>query len=450
MRALAARSNRDGSSSIEDGERSMATKLLWLELAITVFLDTANELLGFFGFPLVLGQLTRFCFLAINVIVIFEFGKRKETQAVVLIFTFFALMILREVSLGMSAMSYAAVYWAKFLLYVSTFFAIKCAGSAGGITVDSIERFFKWSIMFIAPAFLVLAILGVLDQRSFDLGYEGSILSKNSMSVTLLLLFVVSLFLVFRKRLSFLWSIVVAVSLFLLGSKATIAFALVIALACFFHELRRLSSRGLLTVGVMLAGICLALWLFWDSVSAVVGSQLQRYRYVLTQQDGSIADYLLTGRGDLLEAGLTSFLDDLSLPFLIVGSGISTLSSGVASFVDAAVAYRGIEMDIFEIALASGIVGICVMLAPFVMSLGALREYRTTDSFYLALGLLITFGFMTLGGHVVTEGMPAAYFGTYLAYICMLPGSENSHCSNSATTGTFQRNGGFEMDRIEG
>lgn len=419
---------------------SMVAKLLWLELVITVFLDTANELLGFFGVPLVLGQLARFCFLFINVIVIFEFGERKETQAIVLIFVFFALMTLREAPLGMSAISYAATYWAKLLLYVSTFFAIKCAGSAGGITVDSIERFFKWSIKFIAPVFIALAMLGVLDQRSFDLGYEGSILSKNSMSATLLLLLAVSLFLVFRKRLSFLWSIAVAASLFLLGSKAAMVFVLVIALACFLHELRRLSPKGMFTFGVIFAGICVALWFFWDSVSLVIESQLQRYQYVLNQQSGSIADYLLTGRNDLLVAGLSSFLSDLSLPSLIVGSGISALSSGVANFVNAAVAYRGIEMDLFEIALASGIVGICVTLAPFVMSVRALRENRVTDSFYLALGLLVAFGFMVLGGHVVTEGMSAAYFGAYLAYICMLPRSENETCPSGVKVNQPQDN----------
>lgn len=416
--------DRSRASSSVKNAKNLVSKLLWFELLITVILDTANELLGIVGVPLVLGQVVRACFVVLNLLVVFEFGEKRESQVVVLIYIFFALMVLREVDLGIGGIAYAAVYWAKFLLYVSTFFAVKCAGTAGGLEIEAVEKFFRWSIVFIAPAFLLLAMMGLLEQSTFDSGFEGAILSKNSMSATLLLLFAISLFFAFENKTSFLWTVVIAAALFLLGSKATIAFAVVVIVASALHEMRRLAPRGLLTLALLVAGVCIALWLYRDSVILVIDSQLQRYRFVMNQGGGSFIDYLLTGRNDLLDAGISYFLSDITPITLIVGSGISSLSHGVADIVNAATAYRGVEMDVFEIALASGAAGVLVALSPLVMSMCSLRNNRTPNSFYLVIGALVMLCFMVLGGHVVTEGMPAAYLGIFLAYICLIRKSD--------------------------
>lgn len=399
----------------------MLAQLLVFELFATVFLDTANELLGILGAPLVLGQVVRAFFIFLNLFAIFEFGKRMESQVIVLIYLFFALMVFREVYLGIGGMSYAATYWAKFLLYVSTFYAIKCAGSAGALKVETVETFFRWSVVFIAPAFLFMVMVGLLDQRAVDSGYEGEILSKNSTSATLLILFATSLFLALRKRVSFFWVIVIAVTLTLLGSKSTIVFGATMVIACVFNELRSLAPRSLLLLGLMAIGICAAIWIYRDAVGMVVESQLQRYQYV-TERGGSFMDYLLTGRNDLLGAAAASFLDRMTPLSLMVGNGIAALSFDVADIVNAAGMYRGVEMDFFELAFASGVIGLTITLIPFAMSLKALMRIEFEHSFYLGLGVLVAGCFMAFGGHVVTEGMPAAYLGVYLAYICLLRG----------------------------
>lgn len=406
--------------SLEGNSGSIVAKLLWFELFVTVFLDTANELLGIIGVPLVLGQVVRSCFLLLNLVAILEFGKRKESQAIILIYIFFALMILREATLGLDGMAYAAVYWAKFLLYVSTFFAVRCTVMAGRMSIFLIEKFFKWSIYFIAPAFLALAMMGFFEQSSFDSGYEGAILTKNSMSATLLMLLAISMFLAFRGKLLFLSVVVIAIALLFLGSKSTIAFGILMILICILHELKGLTSKGLLTLIVLLTGIVFALWLYRDSIVMVIDSQIQRYQYVMNQQNGSFVDYLLTGRNDLLEAGLRSFTDGINILDLIIGSGISTLSFGVAGMVDATSVFRGVEMDTFEIVLASGIVGLAVTFVPFVLAGRALKRSSDSNVFYLGVGLFVITCFMTLGGHVVTEGMSSSYLGVYLAYICLL------------------------------
>ena len=81
-------------------------------------------------------------------------------------------------------------------------------------------------------------------------------------------------------------------------------------------------------------------------------------------------------------------------------------------------------MDVFEIALASGAAGVLVALSPFVMSMCSLRNNRIPNSFYLVIGALVMLCFMVLGGHVATEGMPAAYLGIFLAYICLIRKSD--------------------------
>lgn len=401
-------------------KNGIVAQFLQIELFLTVFLDVANELLGIAGVPLVLGQVVRACFLVINLFVVFECGKRKESQVVVLIYLFVSLLVLREVSLGISGMSYAAAYWAKFLLYVSTFFAVKCAGDAGKIERATVERFFKWSVVFIAPAFLILAMAGLLEQSTFDSGYEGTILSKNSMSAVLLLLLAIAMFLAFRKQISPLWIVVVVSALFFLGSKSAIVFAVVAVGACILNELRRLTPRGILVLLVLVGGMGIALWLYRDTVWSVVNFQLQRYQYVLAQQGGSFVDYLLTGRNTLLAAGLSSYVGDFNPITFVFGSGISALSFDVAEIMNAAGTYRGIEMDFFEIALASGIVGLLITSVPFVIALRSLKRAKVSKSLYLALGIFIVVCFMALGGHVVTEGMPASYLGVYLAYVYLL------------------------------
>lgn len=403
----------------------LVAQFLQIELFLTIFLDVANELLGIAGFPLILGQMVRACFLVVNLLVVLEYGERKESQAVVLIYLFASLLVLREVSLGISGMSYAAAYWAKFLLYVSTFFAIKCAGGAGRIEMVILERFFKWSVLFIAPAFLVLTMTGLLEQSTFDSGYEGAILSKNSMSAVLLLLLASAMFFTFRKRMSPLWIVVVVSALLFLGSKSTIVFSVVAVGACVLHELRRLTPRGILVSLALVGGVSIALWLYRDTVWQVLNTQLQRYQYVLEQQGGSFVDYLLTGRNDLLTAGLSSYVGDFNPITFVFGSGISSLSFDVAEIVNAAGAYRGIEMDFFEITLASGIVGLLIASAPFVVALRSLKRANVSKSLYLALGIYIVLCFMTLGGHVVTEGMPASYLGAYLAYVYLLSDGKN-------------------------
>lgn len=399
--------------------RDLVSSLLWAELLVTIILDTANELLGLIGFPLILGQIVRAGFLIINLLVVLEYGERREAQSLILLISYFVLMILREVNLGVEAIAYAASYWAKFISYYSTFLAVKCAGFKGKINVDVLDKFFKWSIAFLAPAFIFLAALGLLQQSSFDSGFEGAILSKNSMSATLLIQFAMALYLMFRGRIFFIWPAVVAVSLFLLGSKSTIFFAAIMTCGCILHEVSRLSPKGFFVVGVLFCGIVAALWLFWDSVSSVLEAQLLRYRYVLTQQGGSLVDYVLTGRNDLLEAGFESYCNDMNALTILFGVGISSLGHCVANIVNASLPFRGIEMDLFEVAMASGFVGIVVVVAPYLVALKGLLDSKSREHFYLLLGLLVSFGFMVLGGHVVTEGMPASYLGVYLAYIVL-------------------------------
>lgn len=420
MHSLTIRSRENNAPSSKVGSKEIVSKLLWLELYITVFLDVANELLGFIGFPLVLGQVVRACFLFVNFIAVLELGTRRTAQMMVLIYVFFAIMIIKEVVLGVNAIAYAGQYWAKTLLYISTFYAIRSAGLYSFMRIDQIEHFFKLSIVFVASSFVILAVFGFLPQDSFDSGYEGEILSKNSMSATLLMLFSFSLFLLFKKRISFIWVAVVAFSLFMLGSKSTILFSLIIAAACVLHEVRRLNITGLFTIAILLMGFSCVLAINWDFVSQVIQSQLDRYQYVMTQQGGSIADYLLTGRNDLLEAGVAYFWESASPLSLIAGTGVSALGYGVADIVNSPSSIRGIEMDLFEIVLASGVIGLTVVLLPLCTLLRDAKGRKSGGAFYLYVGALAVVAFMIFGGHVITEGMPASYFGIYLAYISLL------------------------------
>lgn len=402
------------------GPQKVIAKLLWLELVITIGLDTANELLSSSGISVPMGQLVRGSFLLVNFLVVLEFGKRRDAQIAVLTIVFFALMVFREVSLGIGAMANAVIYWTKFLSFFLTFLAIKCVGESGKIEKVLFEKFFIWSIRVIPLSYILLALTGVLGQSTFDSGYEGYYLSKNSMSAVLLLFFSLSLYYVFQRKMTFLWSVVVAIALFLLGSKSTMVFCIVILIACVLHELRGLHMRSICMVGILFAGLLVGAWVFRDEINSTIETQLQIYQYVTTSQGGSIIDYLLTGRNDLLQAGFSSYLNDFSPLFLVVGGGISSLGSSMADILNSSGSYRGIEMDLFEIALASGLIGLLIMMTPFLVAIKGLARERPNGCYYLALGILVQFLFMVFGGHVVTEGMPAEYLGILLAYACII------------------------------
>lgn len=420
------------SRHLSSESQAMVSKLLWIELLLTIPLDIINELMSHAGIPVPLGQLVRGLFIAINVIAVLEFGSRKEAQITVLVVLFYAMMVLREVSLGLNAMAYAATYWAKFLSFFLTFLAIKSAGDAGMTSEALLDRFFFWSIRLIPLSYIVLAIVGVLEQSGFDSGYGGDILSKNSMSAVLLLFLSLSLYYVFQRKMAFIWPVTVAIALFLLGSKSTIVFCAAMIVACVLHELRGLSLRSICMAGVLVIGLCVGAWLFWDELSLVIDTQFKRYQYVTTSQGGSFVDYLLTGRNDLLQAGLSGYFEQFSPIFLVVGGGISSLGSSVADLVNSSSSIRGIEMDFFEIPLASGLIGLLVMVAPYLITIRKVHRGRPSGHYYLVFGILVQFLFMMLGGHVVTEGMPAEYLGILLAYSCLASKAESPE-ANSQT-----------------
>lgn len=419
--------NHSTTSTNNRGVNGVLSKLLWLELVVTIGLDAINEILSSSGFDLPLGQIARGLFLVINLLVVFECGRKKDAQAAVLIIVFFAMMVFREVPLGLEAMANAALYWIKLLSFILTYLAIKCAGANGGIKPTQIESFFRWSIYVIPVLYITFALVGILPQRSIDAGYAGIIMSKNTMSATLLLLLVVSLYLSFEKRLSFIFTVVIIASLFLLGSKSTILFAAIAVAVCIIKIMTRFTLRNFILAGLVLTCALAALWLFRESVEQVIHAQLQTYAYVTSQQGGTVLDYLLTGRNDLLSAAIGSFVSHITPVSILFGDGVSSLGAAIADSTGYTGAYRGIEMDLFEITLAAGLIGGCIALAPFATAIKTVtRSGGLSANLYHVLGVSFLFCFMLFGGHVLTEGMPAEFVGIYLAYIQLLQADNRS------------------------
>lgn len=398
----------------------LAKKLLLFELIVTPFLDVLNELLIYCGFPVWFGQVVRGIFVVINAVVIVAYGSRNILFLSMAVALFYGAMVVRESSLGVDAVVYAISYWAKFLSYFLTFIAVECAAFSEGIDKVTLDRFFLVAIRVIAPAFILLVFAGVLSRSSFDLGYEGYIMSKNSVSVVLLLLLSISLYYVMQDKLRLMWPAVIVLALFLLGSKSTIVFCAIMLISTVAHTIKARRPHGVLIAILMVFGMCVTLLFFWDSVSSVVTNQIQRYQFVVYQQGKSPIDYLLTGRNDLLEAGLESYRRLFNPLFLVVGCGVSTLGAHVAEAVGASSAFRSIEMDLFEIGLSSGLIGLLVLVIPLLFSIRLILKRRPQNGFYLLLGIVIQILFLILGGHVVTEGMPAEYLGVFLAYVCVV------------------------------
>ena len=396
--------------------KKIISSLLLAEIFITVGLDTVNEVVGVFGVPQVLGLIARPFFICINIIAIVSFGKKREFRFCLFVCLWLIAMVLREAHLGVDGIKYAASYWSKPLLYITTFFAIKSSVCARHVKLNQVESYLRYSIYLIAPMFIILALTGVLNRREFDSGYAGLILSKNSTSVTFLILLVLSIYFVSRKKIKPYWTIALIVSLFFLGSKAAIVFASLIVAAGLTHEFKGRISWNLKKVFPMAILMMALLLLFHDVVWSAVESQFLQYQYVLNEAGGSFVDYLLTGRNDLLDAATKVYLEKLSPLSIMFGCGISTLSEGIAEIVSYSGNFRSVEMDVFEIFYASGIVGILVILFPIAVTFKGLKRREDCGYFYFNLGMLIVMCFMVLGGHVVTEGMPAAYFGSYLAF----------------------------------
>lgn len=400
--------------------QQFSAKLLLFELTVTPFLDVLNELLIYYGFPVSLGQVVRGIFIVINAVVIVACGTRSISLLAAVVTLFYGAMSVRELSLGYEAVEYAISYWAKMLSFFLTFLAVRCAVFSGCIDKNAVERFFLVAIRVIAPAFILLAFVGVLSRSSFDFGYEGYILSKNSVSVVLLLLLSISLYYVMQNKLRLLWPVIIVVALFLLGSKSTIMFCAIMAISVVVHAVKARQPHGIFIAILLIVGMCMALLFFWDSVSSIVINQIHRYQFVVYQQGKSPIDYLLTGRSDLLEAGLESYQRLFNLLFLVVGCGVSTLGAHVAEAVGASSAFRSIEMDLFEIGLSSGLIGLLVLVIPFLIVIRLIVNRRPQNGFYLLLGIVVQILFLILGGHVVTEGMPAEYLGVFLAYTCVV------------------------------
>lgn len=396
-------------------------RLLLCQLYITLFLDGINELSVHFGLGVPLGQIVRGVFIVFDIIIVFCLGSKKMVQVMVLCLAFFAIETLREVFFGASGVLYAGIYWSKVVSCILVFLAIKASYEAGYFQRDKLDSFFKLAIYIVPLIFLFFAAIGIITQNHIDAGVYGKILSKNALTAVLLILFALSLKYGFERLVFLVWAIVSLACLVLLGSKAALAFAALILVSALVSRMVRKGTRKSFLPLLLLIVISITILyiIFSNRINEIIFNQIDQLNYTTQVRNQSILQYLLSGRNTLLAAGFESFKQGFTFFSVFIGNGIYSIAHDVAAFVGSGGAYRGIEMDVFEIFFGAGIIGLVFIFLPVVQGIKALRLHKTSDRYYLIVVLIIILLFSVFGGHVYTEGMAAEYFGIFLGYLVM-------------------------------
>lgn len=364
------------------------------------FIDLLNSL---YGNTIPVGKLTRTCLLLLNLyFMLLHIPNKLRMQNGILVFVAFYLII-HSLFLDMffinGTLTHNFNFSTKLLLFLSEMMLIINSTERRIIGKADIEMFWKFSCWFVPASLLGAKIFNITS--SYMKTNAGLYSSVNAMSIILIIQFILSIY--YAGQNYKYWGAVLlnALATALLGTKSPYLFiAVVICTLLLFYSKHRLRMLVFILAGFFLAYFFLGKF-FSAEIGAILSYQKSYISSVKNNQN-TIWGYLFSGRNVMLQNTWNEIkAASLSFVAIIFGVGHSTLG--------------GIEMDLFEILLSSGII---VTFLIYMVLLNSFR-WNCTDknrNLFLNLALVCMLAFSTLGGHTFLESIAGTYSAILIGY----------------------------------
>lgn len=416
-----------------DRDLVVCGKIIFFLLAATVGIDFLNGLTSVDS----LGQVIRVAFFALLLYVELRIDRKGFFVILAaLLYCIFVMLVsfMAKGTLGISPLAYEVGIIIKLLLFFSIFRVVTKLNERGFIPVSFIDSIFKVSAVYVPILYLGTSMLGIgVSSYSGGQGFKSVFLSLNSINIAMLVLYAFCLEKCFRERKA-AWAPVAllnAVSLFMLGTKSSIVFVLVLFL--FYLIAPKKNRTRNIVLGLLISAIFFFLFLQIDYLQSLLRSVADRQAYLF--ENRNFIDYLTSGRTWMLDHAIALLSSDMANPQgvfqLLFGNGYYCFHndlSEISGYLSTS-AVRPIEFDWADLFASYGFVMtffVYGFLLTWLLTIVRSSKRGQAGFYLIVFGVLLIFS--CLGGHVLFESVSSTFLGLVLA------GGALSICNNQESS----------------
>lgn len=289
------------------------------------------------------------------------------------------------------------------------------------ITIDTIEKIFKISVLLFPLLIIIPKVFGVgYSMYANNTGFSGFFSAANDLNVVLLVMLVFSLDAFFnnletrkKRKYYIVTTFMLIFSLILMGSKSSMGIGSIIIFIYLFKFLIKSDFGTKLKVLLSLIVVgSVSYTIINNFYYNDVQLALDRHTYFLNTADGDLASFLLTNRNSFFDASVQNLKSsDSILGETLIGKGKTQHmkdTGGSLNFES-----KDIEMDLFDVFFSYGLLGVFLIYSYFSGFI-ILAFKSINGNFKYSFSLLVMAAYSFFGGHVLFSALS----GTFLALLC--------------------------------
>lgn len=396
-------------------------RILYYIILFNFLIDFIN---GIWAFPVSFGQITRTLIMMISLYYIANYDSKK-IKNIVLVFVFFITSIMLSFIIDHNSIHGLKLDIKIFyrIFYFIVFTQLLVMFTKKNIIKEDLIRKAIYKSMYIIPVLICISYLLGISKSSYaygNIGIKGTFISLNALNASLIAMFVFALDKIYleKKLIDIIGLIIILISLIMLGTKSSFIFIALIFITFIVVFLKNTGLKNwslkstFLLIGILFASMGILQLFFKTTIDSIVSMQL----YFISNND--LLTYLLSGRNKLLEAGYSTYIDNLNIKNIIFGMGSYNVQVDIFSIVNkASGGIKNIEMDLFDILFSYGVIG-TIIIYTYALKLPynyIKKNFNINRPYIIALISLLIYGL--LGGHVFDSPMVTTILASCIAAI---------------------------------
>lgn len=286
--------------------------------------------------------------------------------------------------------------------------------------VTNLDKIMKINLFIYTAAIFFSTITGV-GLTAYEAFYSATKSFFYGQNVTSITGFTLCIFYSFKFReggINFLFFSLSFLALFLSGGKIILLVPIISSFIYLYHNKRKNISSIIIKMGLLLGVI----YTVFFATSLLINNQFtQRYfsrafgegmrKYEIRDEINIIPlkwySYVSLGRAYRADKGINSLL--LEPENLFFGYGISMRSTKVGYYYGK---MAGAEMDIIDMVLDYGIIGLLLIYIPIIKALT--NSFKKNAIFSIEIIAFLIFMYSSFAGHVLTTPMAGSLFALFL------------------------------------
>ncbi|MFT5672780.1 MAG: hypothetical protein ACI9JT_001417 [Polaribacter sp.] len=338
------------------------------------------------------GQLFRFFMTVFT----FLFLKRSDLFIILILSTFFLFIefVSFNFHFNLSGFILGLVYSYKVVYAILVFFALK--NIVEDLCLIDLIKLFRNSALIYAIILISSIVLGINEPTyaSGTFGTKGLFASGNGISIFLGVSSLIAYYYyeLVPKRNNFISFLLISFSMLMVGTKASIIFAVLIFVVLFYNSNFK-KKVAYLTIPFLFSIFYLdKITLIFSTVFDVI-----IFRY---NNSASLFSFLASNRDNYITGAFETFnIDGVNIVRIITGSGVFV---SFRNFSETNLIYDTLESDFFDLFFAFGSIGLLLYLC-FILY--GFRSVFKNFNLTLFLGWFAIIGYSIIAGHVIFNAM---------------------------------------------